>query len=256
MSNLKFLQNNLVDSATLTASTTNASYPVANITDTRRTKTYRSTSNSDNIVFDLGSIENVDHVAIVPNWQNGFGISALTVQANGSDSWGAPAFSTTVTLDSTHGIGIKSFATQNYRYWRFVMTSTLGYCEIANVFIGLATDVLTNGPAYGWSYQNRDLSIKSRSRYGQEFVDDIGTQKEINSLSFQVLNLTEIDKIFELMDNCRTVKPFFVRFGDGSNVFINDEDRFNGQYRLKSPPTVTASSAGFFNVTMSLRENK
>lgn len=256
MSNLKFLSNNLVDSAVITASTTNANYPVSNIQDDRRTKTFRSTSNSDNLVFDLGGIEDVDHLAIAPNWQNGFGISTLTVEANNSDLWTSPPFSTTVTLDSTHGIGIKSITEQSYRYWRFVLTSTLGYCEIANVFIGKATDVLTNGPSYGWSYRNNDLSVKRRNRYGQEFVDEIGQQKEINSLAFQVLNLTEVDKIFELIDNVRTVKPFFVRFGDGSNTFINDEDRFNGMYRLVNSPSIVNTSAGFYNVTMSLRENK
>ena len=253
---IKFLSNNLIEGSSLTASTENAQYPLSNVNDTRRTKTYRSTSNSDNIVIDLGSAESIDSFAIVDNWQNGFGVSTLTLEANGTDNWTSPAFTTSITLDTKFGVAVKQFSAQNYRFWRLVMTSTLGYCEIANMFLGAATEITTNGVGYNWNYRNRDLANTSTNRYGQEFVDDIGTQKELSGLQFQIMDKDEQDKIFEVYDNNRTVKPFFVYFPLEADGLSNNDDRYNGMYRFSREPSFANINSGYYNTTLGLRENK
>lgn len=254
----KFLANNLVDQASIFTSSENSQFPASNIKHDFRTKVYRSTSNSDNIVFDFGSIEDVDHVAICDNWQDGFGVATVTIEANATDTWGTPAFSTTMTLDTTFGVSIKALSsTQSYRFWRLVLTSTLGYCELSHVFIGKASSVSTNGVSYGWSYRNQDITKVSTSRYGQEFIDDITQRKELSNLSFKVMNTTEIDTIFEVYDQRRTTKPFYVKVGDDTNSIISNEDRFNGLYKLTSMPSVSNPSAfGLYDVTLSVREQK
>lgn len=251
---IKFMNNNLVDSALITPSTENAQYPKANITDYRRTKVYRSTSNSDNIVFDLGSIEDVDTFCVTNNWRDGWGVSTITLEANATDSWGAPAFSESITFSSEFNIGIKEFTEVSYRYWRVVLTSTLGYCELSNIFIGKATTITTNGIDYGWSYRSLDLGRKQENEYGQLFADDRGSRKELSNLGFKVMNNTEMDSIFNLYDNNRTLKPFFVKIGDGTNVIISNEDRLNGFYRLKSEPTAINTTSGYYNITLNLKE--
>lgn len=253
---IKFLSSNLTEGASVAASTEDSQYPVTNLTNPHRTKCYRSTSNSDNIVFDLGAIEQVDSFAIVDNWKNGFGVATLTLEANATDSWGAPAFSTSITLDSTFGVAVKTFATQSYRYWRLVMTSTLGYCEIANLFIGKADAMTTNGASYNWSYVNNDLSMETSNRYGQKFIDDIGTQKEINNLSFQIMDKDEMDIIFNVYDANRTVKPFFVYVPLETDSLSNNDDRYNGFYYFKSPPAFININSGYYNTTLSLIEAK
>lgn len=254
----KFLANNLVDQASIFTSSENSQFPASNIKHDFRTKVYRSTSNSDNIVFDLGSIEDVDHVAICDNWQDGFGVSAVTIEANGTDNWTSPAFSTSMTLDTEFGVSIKALSSQqSYRFWRLVLTSTLGYCEISHVFIGKASSVSTNGVSYGWSYKNNDLKKQATSRYGQEFIDSIAQRKELMNLSFKVMNTTELDKIFEVYDNRRTVKPFYVKVGDDTDTIISNEDRFNGLYKLTAMPSVSnPSTFALYDVTLSMREQK
>jgi len=254
---IRFLSNNLINAATTVASTSNAQYPLTNINDTRRTKTYRSTSNSDNIVIDLGGAENIDSFGIVDNWQNGFGITAITIEANGTDSWGAPAFTTTATLDNTFGVSVKAFASaQSYRFWRIVLTSTLGYCEIANMYLGAATDIATNGVGYNWEYINNDLSNQRVNRYGQKFIDDIGTQKELNNLQFQVLDKDEVDSIHAVYDGNRTVKPFFIYMDLETESLANNDDRFNGFYYFKNPPSFVNVSSGYYNTSLNLIEAK
>lgn len=253
---IRFLSNNLIDSSIMTPSTVNAQYPVSNITDYRRTKVYRSTSNSDNIVFDFGAAEFVDSFGIVDNWQGGFGVNTLTLEANGTDDWAAPAFSTGIVLDHEFGVGIKEFTEVSYRFWRLVMTGSLGYCELANIFIGKASKVETNGVNYGWTYKNRDLSNTSTNRYGQEFTDDIGTQKELTNLQFQIMNKDEIDIIQSVWDNNRLVRPFFVYFPLEIDNLVNNDDRYNGMYKFSRVPTTTNVNSGFYNTTMTLKENK
>lgn len=255
---IKFLALNLAETAALSSSTENAQFPLENIQHDFRTKVFRSTSNSDSVVFDLGSIEDVDHVGICDNWKDGFGITSLTVEANATDVWTSPAFTTTVTLDNTFGVGIKELAsTQSYRFWRFVLTSTLGYCELANVFIGKATKIETNGIDFGWGYVNRDLKKQSTSRYGQEFIDIIGKRKELNNLQIRVMNTTELDKVFEVFDDRGTVSPFFVTIGDGTNTIINNENRLNGFYKFTDAPRFTNPAApGLYDVAFALSEQK
>lgn len=253
---IQFLSNNLITTSVLTASTENAQYPLTNVNVDRRTKTYRSTSNSDNIVIDLGTAEAVDTFAIVDNWQNGFGVTAITIEANGTDSWGAPAFSTTATLDTTFGVSVASFASQSYRFWRIVLTSTLGYCEVANMFLGTASKITTNGVSYNWNYRNRDLSTQSENRYGQKFIDDIGTRKEINNLQFQILDKDEQDVIFGVYDYVRTVKPFFIYFPLETDSLSNNDDRYNGMYYFKSEPSFQNVNSGYYNTSLSIEEAK
>ena len=253
---LQFFSNNLITSSNMTASTVNAQYPVSNITDPRRTKTYRSTSNSDNIVIDLGVAENIDSFMIVDNWQNGFGVTAITIEANGTDVWTSPAFTTSVTLDSTFGVGLATFAEQSYRFWRLVLTSSLGYCELSNFFLGKATKITTNGVSYNWTYQDRDLSSRSTNRYGQIFIDDIGTQKQLSNLQFQIMDKDEQDIILGVYDVNRTVKPFFIYFPLETDSLVNNDDRYNGMYYFRSAPSFTNINSGYYNATLNLREAK
>lgn len=253
---ITFMCQNLIYNSTLTPSTVNAQYPVSNLKNDFRTKVWRSTSNSDNLVIDLGSTEDIDSICVSPNWQDGFGVTAITIQGNATDSWGSPAFSEAMTLDTTFGHAISVFSsTQSYRFWRLVVTSTLGYCELANIYIGAKTELTTNGVGYNWSYSNKDLVRSESTIYGQEYFDDYGTRKELSGLSFEVMNPTEIDKIFEISDNCRTIKPFWVKFGTGTQL-LNDDDRVWGMYKLTGEPSFTNFTSGFYNVSLGVREQK
>jgi hypothetical protein len=180
----------------------------------------------------------------------------LTLQANETNEWGSPAYSTSVTLNTNFGVAVKEFTVKKYRFWRLVLTSTLGYCEVSNIFLGLKDEITTNDVGYNWSYTQRDLSSISFNRYGQQFSDVITTQKEIDNLAYQVMNKDEIDVILELYDTNRLTRPFFIYFDLESGSVFNDDDRFNGMYYFKDAPAFTNITSGYYNVSMSLREAK
>jgi hypothetical protein len=242
---------NLVDQATLTASTENASFPVENIQDYRRSKVFRSTSNSDNIVLDFGSASDVNTFFIVPDKRNGFGVATITLEFNSSDSWGAPAATETITFSETHDLGFKEFtATHSYRYCRIVLTSTLGYCEIANIFLGVKNNVV-RGIKFGWSYKDAEIVNQKANRYGQIFSDIISRQKQI-SCSIQYMDKDNLDEFFKAYDLCGESKPFFIRIG--CDEMSNDYRRFSGMVFFKDVPSVVNNNFNKYSVSMQLAE--
>jgi len=84
----------------------------------------------------------------------------------------------------------------------------------------------------------------------------MGQQKELTGLSIKVMNTTELDQFFSVFDNRRTVKPMFIHFVDTDSVISNDSDRFSGFYKFTSEPSLTNTTAGFWDTSFSLKEQK
>lgn len=249
---ISFYSSNLIDQSVVTASTENELFPASNLIDPRRTKVFRTNSNSDSIVFDFGETSEVNSILLVDSPRDGFGVTSVTLEMNGTNTWGAPAFTTTVPLNAIHGLGFKEFALQSYRFARLVMTSTLGYCELSKVFIGKEITFANNmGIELGWTYQDKDLSTFRENRYGQKFIDVVSRQKQI-SFSIRSMDKTEIDQVLEIYDEKSTIKPFFVRIGN--DEMINDPDRFAGMFYLNTVPQITNKSFGLYDISMNLEE--
>jgi len=242
---------NLVDQSVITASSENALFPKSNIQDARRSKVFRSTSNSDSVVFDFGETSDVNTCFIVADKRNGFGISTLTLQFNGTNSWGAPAATETITFSEQHGLGFLEFTTtHSYRFCRAVLTSTLGYCEVSKIYLGTKME-LGRSINFGWSYKDSEIVSQKSNRYGQIFSDIISRQKTINA-SLSYLTKDQLDKIFEIYDLCGESKPFFVKIG--CDNMINDNRRFSGMVYFDNVPTITNSNFNKYNMSISLKE--
>lgn len=249
---ISFYADNLIDQSNITASTENALFPASNLTHAFRTKVFRSTSNSDSVVFDFLENSEVDSIIIVDNPRAGFGVTTVTLELNATNNWTSPAFSQVVTLNQVHGIGHAEFATQNYRFARIVMTSTLGYCELSKVFIGKKI-AFANGMGIdlGWTYQDQDLSSVRENSYGQKFVD-LKTRRRRISFSIKSMNPDEFDQVMEIYDAKSITKPFFMRLG--CDDIINDTDRFSGMFYMDSVPPITNKSFGLYDISKTLEE--
>lgn len=249
---IKFYSSNLVDQSTVTASTENAFFPVQNIQDSRRTKVFRSTTNSDSVVFDFQEASEFDSIIIVDNPSSGFGISTITLEANATNTWGAPAFSQSVTYSTEYGIGIVEFTAQTYRFARLVLTSTLGYCELSKVFIGKKIET-SRGINQGWTYRDSDLSTITENRYGQKFVDLRERQRVFNG-SMSNLDQGDMDLIFEIYDDKGISKPFYIQIGCADG--ISDIRRFTSMVYLTSIPTITNRFFNNYALSLSMEEAK
>lgn len=250
---ITFFTNNLVTNANITASSVNGLFPLSNIKDPRRTKVFRSTNNSTNVVFDTLETSDIDSFLIVSNPQSGFGISTITIEANATDEWSAPAFSQTLTFSTKHGIGLLELDTMiSYRFVRFVLTSSLGYCELSNVFIGKKT-VPSRGLNYNWTYKDDELSVVKENRYGQKFSDIIGRQKLFGG-TIQNLDDVNIEILNDILDRHGKTKPFFVKIGC-SSIFV-DPYRYTAMVFFTNIPNETNRHYKNWGFPIALEEAK
>jgi aspartyl/asparaginyl-tRNA synthetase len=257
---LKLWNYNLVDQGTaiITATNENALFPVLNLKDPRRTKVFRSTTNSTVILFDFLTTQEVDSIVITPHSKNGFGfVAPITIEANPTNTWGSPAFSTTIAsgdIDQIHEIAIKEFAEQNFRFWR-VSISGASYVELSNIFIGKMLLIGTGRTfSYDWQYVQAELSQFVVNRYGQRFSDIIDTQKRI-SASINLLTKEEIDDFFQMYDYNRTVRPFYMKIESAAGI-LNNENRLSGMFYFDEMPFVSNPSHALWNMSATLSEAK
>lgn len=245
---------NLVDNAVLSPSTENSLFPVENIQDPRRTKVFRSTASTTSVVFDFGETSEIDTLLLVDHPSNGFGITAVTIEANNANTWGAPAYTnSTMVLSMEHGVGLLELvAAISYRFVRLTLTSSLSYCELSKIFIGKRT-TLSRGINYGWTFKEEDLSLVKENRYGQRFSDIIGYQRVI-SASMANLNREDVEEVIKIIETRGKVKPFFIKIGD-ENV-LTEEDRLVSMVYLTNIPAVTHRRFNNFTLSFQFEEAK
>lgn len=241
---------NLVDQATIVPSSENLLFPVSNLKDYRRSKVYRSTSNSSSIVLDFNESSLVDGIFVIADKRSGFGISTMTVHFNATDLWTSPAYSISVPFSSTLNIGHVTFPQISYRFAKIVLTSTLGYCEISKIFIGKELG-MTASVNFGWTIKDEELSIKSKNRYAQVFTDVI-TRQKVLGFSFKNINKDDLNLLNLMIDRIGETKPFYIALGNNSMAV--DYRRFSGAVMLEDIPTITNSSFNKYNLSMSVKE--
>jgi hypothetical protein len=248
----RFYGVNKIYNATLTPSSQNFQFPVSNIKDDRSTKLFRTNTNADTLVIDLGSAVAIDAFCLVGSSITGLGISALTVEMNSSNSWTTPAVTQAITLDSEFNWGSYEWASpQTYRYVRLILTSTLGYCELSNIFIGGVLTPANQDFSYPLTYRENDLSKISENRYGQKFVDNICKQRELSG-KMENLYPSELEYMLNWIDTLSVTKPLFLKL-DSSSIF-SDANRANGRYYLKSIPKMTYELGNLWSLSFDFEE--
>lgn len=246
----KLFDRNLVDDAVLTPSSVNALYPVSNIKDERRSKVFRSTSNTTNIVLDLQETQLIDSIFLVADKKNSFGFSSVTVEFNATSDFTSPAYSVVVPLSTKFGIGFVEFAQISYRFARIVMTSTLGYCELSKIYIGKKLP-LTRSISFNWTIKDEELSTKQRNRYGQLFVDLIGRQKVV-AFALNNFDKNDLTLINSLLDHVGESKHFYILLGNEN--MVDDYRRFSGPVILDDVPTISNPYFNKYKLSMTVRE--
>lgn len=242
---------NLLDQAVITSSSENLLFPKSNIQDYRRSKVFRSNTNSDSVVFDFGETSNVDTFFVVPDKRNGFGFSTITLQFNATDSWGSPAATESITFSTEHSLGFKEFTTvHSYRFCRVVLTSTLGYCELSKVFFGVKNDI-GRSINFNWNYKDTELVNQKTNRYGQIFSDIIMRQKVINA-AVSNMSKDNLDEFFKVYDSKGESKPFFIRLG--CVEMSNDFRRYSGMVYFQDIPSVSNPNFNKYSVSLVFKE--
>ena len=142
---MRISYNNFIDSVSagsIVASSDLPNFEVINLQDQRlsiKWATDSMTSQTVVVTFPSASAYSVTTVAILGhNITSG---TSVLIEANTSDSWGAPDYSTTLTVIETGAI-LKFISAQEYQYWRFVINQ--GDLFIGRIWLG---DYITIDPS-------------------------------------------------------------------------------------------------------------
>ena len=179
---LVFLYNNLLDSATLTASSAATGFPAANLKNPFRTKYWKTagqTAGTAQLVIDHGAAKAVDAIALTgyPDWLAAPG--TLQVEFNATDAWGAPSATETLTWKApttpggNKGTIIKKLAAAlTYRYNRLSVVNAPGDWNLGRLFVGTYFEPARTY-AYGYGEDVVDPSLISQTIGGQDHADEI-----------------------------------------------------------------------------------
>lgn len=144
---------------TVNTGTEDTAYPKANLVDGDPAKPAKLTGTTGSWVFDFGSAQRVDLIAIIMhNLDAGLSVK---IQGNASDSWGGPTLDEAVTiqayalddmpenpwLDLTDKTG---YSTGGFRYWRLVIVGTnTDAVAVGEVWLGSLKRVLSPNISWG-----------------------------------------------------------------------------------------------------------
>lgn len=170
---MRLFYNNLIDGeVTLTPTSEAELLPVENIANELPGRPWRTGNSTatERVVIDLGSAQSVTAVILFAHTLTASD-SAILLEGNSADSWGAPAFSQSLTWSADAIAAV--FASQSFRYWRLSFTkSAAGETrDLGRVYMGTYYDT-TEQPSWdGYETTTRDLSRKLRTPSGQIYAD-------------------------------------------------------------------------------------
>lgn len=240
----------LGDGVTITPSTQNAFYDKDNLLHPHTIKEFRTTSDSDNIVIDLGAAKNVDTFIIAGNnVDRTINLTSFVLQGNDTDAWDTPEYTSATINEFYDGLAYITLPNQNLRYWRIVMVGNGTYCGFGAMFIGKRIEQHV-GLNWTLSYNHRD--IVTEALYGQVFGEKRNFQREV-SLPMSVLTKAELDPFLDMFRYCGNILPLWCVIDPGEGAML-DAKKSAGYWRLMGEPRPSNNSYGLWNLSISLKE--
>lgn len=174
---------NLVDSATLTASSEDASFPVTNLQNEQRSivfKTAAAVTDMNIIIDNAVNTYASEFVIVNHNIPNG---ATITIDRNTTLSW--PANTVTITWDNSLGNVpiVFRWTSNNMRYTRLRIQCASTIITLGRLILCIAKTTALN---YNWGYTKRklDLSQPVLSLGGQVFTN---IKNKVTEYSFEFL---------------------------------------------------------------------
>lgn len=225
---MRIMDTNMCTEAatTVTASSSNPNFPVSNLKHPFRSKRWRSTSTTANVVFDFQTTEPMDSVVILWPKEDGIKLTASSVvkiQANATNVWTSPAVDQVLTINNDYSVASHYFTTdQNYRYWRLLVTDPTnpwGYIEIGMIWIGKSLSV--ENAENGFTYSLIDGSKEIDNDFGHVYTDEY-PQIATLQFSYSYLDYASVQILENAFRRNGNRKPVLVVLDPEEAVFNKD----------------------------------
>jgi hypothetical protein len=174
-------------------------------------------------------------------------VATVTLQANATDSWGAPSFSMALTW---HARCIAAFINQTYRWWRITIedgSNPAGYVEIGRVCAG---EYYEPGVNVNQEIVKKlvDPSYKQESEGRQGYAIEKEPYRTIE-VYFSGIDRTQQNELETMFRAVRRTRPL---------VFALDPDNYPGEDTIYCEMTSDLSEAlaalGYGDVTLNFEE--
>lgn len=175
--------DNVAGNATITAQsgTADSDYPLTNLVDDNPAKPGKLTTTTGRIMFDFGSAQNIDLVALIhTNLTAGLSVK---IQANATDSWGAPSIDQAITIPAVPDDGyplnpwldLTGISPRSYRYWAIQIAGTnSAAAAIGEVWMQATKRSLTRNIQWGAVEMEEHPAVEHRTTYGVSTVYSLG----------------------------------------------------------------------------------
>ena len=254
---MKIIYDNLFDTATVTASEANASFPSANLKLLATTDEWRSVdaTGAKTIIIDMGSAKAASGIALIGNnYTRTLSFTGATLEANSSDSWsGGQTAIATLSVDSAEAIASAIFTEQTFRYWRISLTGVGSYLGVSNVFLGKAFGFTVNGIDQEFSFDEQDLSRVIVSETGRRFIDEVTVRVKSFDLSVRTMDKTEMGEWQTIVRNNGKRKQFYMIIEENELIMTN-KDVLSGMFMFNSWGPFEHVSFGYWDSSFSVSE--
>lgn len=182
--------------------------------------------------------------------------ATIKLQGNWTNTWGTPAFETTLTYhDYLIAYINKDAVGVGYRYWRFLIIdreNPTGYVEFGAVMLGIHATITRGCPVYPFEMQQNERSFVAYSEGGQPIA---GRKQPTQRLTMTWKGLDVASK--------EELELFFFRFGKHTSFFVctdphesftSDKELSCHLLKFESDPTYTLDSHANFSMSWQLRE--
>lgn len=229
MSTVRVMENFLWDDTVdITASSEDVEFPASNLRKQVRSKVWRSTSTTANVVFDLKTTEAIDSFAMVFRKNEVIAISdsaVVKLQANATDVWTSPSVDVTLTFDDDNSVFTHYFTSdQSYQFWRISIVdpgNPLGYVEISNVILSKAISLACPDNGFKWSISDQSEVVKTQ--FGQRYYNIRPNIRDLN-VTVPLVEDTVMESLADLYERVGTAEVVGVVIDPEGNVF--NENRF------------------------------
>jgi hypothetical protein len=256
----RFLYNNQIKTfaKSLVADSQQTNYPSANLQTDNYSQTWRTlnASSSHNVVNDFLAAVQIDTVFL--GNVNLTSSATVTIQANATDSWGAPSFSEALTIS---GLGLdpkqrnlyhELSSAQTFQFWRILISDTTnpdGFYEVGEWWLGRRVALATTQQHEIQHTQTFERNnIENVTEYMQKYVYT-RAERRVFRIKWEKATATTRDELRKLE---RFVKGSGLPFVYVLNPFTTPKEGFF--VRMSGELVVEQNANDNFDISLTLDE--
>jgi hypothetical protein len=246
---------NLINSATLTASSEDVRYPLNNLKEMSTSDEWRSvTVTGPSVVTVVVALpaapSSAVTIALIGNTYTGnTRFTSCLVEGHTSNSW-TGAQTTIGTAVALPGKPIHELrAVAPFKFYRLSFSGDAPSIGCSNIILGQAKDVRCIDQSFAISYL--DNSKVTRSRIGRKVIDEVTGRTRVVSGTVSVMDKAEFAVWEDMTSYCGISKPVYIA---GEDFVANDTTILSGFFLFNKSGNFAHTGVGIWNTDFELEE--